>query len=65
VPVKCLDLPGEVVKDQPASGVGTPVANATTGLVAPASVVRGVVAWFQDRARSGHMRLLLERPLIN
>lgn len=32
VPVKCLDLPGGVVKDQPGNAVGTPVANATTGL---------------------------------
>jgi hypothetical protein len=32
LPAKCLDLPGGVVKDQPHSAVGTPVANATTGL---------------------------------
>jgi len=52
VPVECLDLPGGVVKDQPGSAVGTPVASATTGWVAPACVV----AW---------MRLLPERLLIN
>ena len=32
-----LDLPGDVVKDQPHSVVGTPVANATTGLEWPLS----------------------------
>jgi hypothetical protein len=33
------------------------------GWVAPARWWRGVVAWFQGGARTGHMRLLLERPL--
>jgi hypothetical protein len=31
VPVKCLELTGGVVKDQPGSTVGTSVAGATTG----------------------------------
>jgi hypothetical protein len=35
VPVKCLGLPGEVVKDQPGSAVGTPIASAATGLERP------------------------------
>jgi hypothetical protein len=56
VPVKCLDLPGGLVKDQPGSAIGTPVANATTGWVAQASVV----AWFQDRAREEAVRFLSE-----
>jgi len=56
VPVKCLDLPGGLVKDQPGSAIGTPVANATTGWVAQASVV----AWFQDRAREEAVWFLSE-----
>ena len=60
LPAKCRPsawtYPSGLVKDQPGSAVGTPVANATTGWVAPASVV----AWFQDRAREEAVWFLSE-----